>query len=309
MSAELLLRVDAVERLSPGLLQLQLAAAEGELPIVGAGAHLSLQLPTDPALWRSYSLMADGAQRWRIIVRLQPDSRGGSRWLHRHAKPGLLLPARSPLNLFAPQFSARHQLMIAGGVGITPFLAYLQQFRALGSAYQLHWCGRRDDADAIAALCGHDPAVKLHVGAPRQSLQLPTLLAAQPLGTALYCCGPAALMQQLREQALAAGWPPALLFQEHFASGGQAQAFTVKLRRSQRLLQVTSDQSLLEALENAGVAVPNLCRGGACGACITPLLAGQADHRDHVLDAAGRRQQIAVCVSRACAGHTLELDL
>ena len=75
-------------------------------------------------------------------------------------------------------------------------------------------------------------------------------------------------------------------------------------------VQVGEDESLLDAIERAGVAAPCLCRGGACGVCATPLLEGDAEHRDHFLSPTEREsgRLIMPCVSRARSGR-LVLDL
>jgi ferredoxin len=67
---------------------------------------------------------------------------------------------------------------------------------------------------------------------------------------------------------------------------------------------------MLEAIEAAGVAAPSLCRGGACGECLTGVIEGEPDHRDHVLTEAERAEGRLVlpCVSRSTTPH-LVLDL
>ncbi len=67
---------------------------------------------------------------------------------------------------------------------------------------------------------------------------------------------------------------------------------------------------ILRALEEAGVAVPNLCRQGVCGECRVPVRAGRPLHRDLYLSEAERAAGDAVmcCVSRSLDDE-LELDL
>jgi ferredoxin len=82
------------------------------------------------------------------------------------------------------------------------------------------------------------------------------------------------------------------------------------LARSGKAVAVGADQSLLEAIEAAGVEAPYLCRGGACGQCMTAVLDGEPDHRDDVLSAEERASGalIMTCVSRARSPR-LVLDL
>jgi ferredoxin-NADP reductase len=47
--------------------------------------------------------------------------------MHRHVKPGMEMTISHPVNLFPLDNRARKHLMIAGGIGITPFLAQISQ--------------------------------------------------------------------------------------------------------------------------------------------------------------------------------------
>ncbi|WP_374486852.1 flavin reductase family protein [Zoogloea sp.] len=116
---------------------------------------------------------------------------------------------------------------------------------------------------------------------------------------------------EVLELAAAAGWPASHVHCEHFGSAlAGGEAFRAFLAKSGVEVSVGEDESLLEAIERLGVKAPCLCRGGACGVCVTPLLEGEADHRDHYLSAAEREagRLILPCVSRARSGR-LVLDL
>ncbi len=58
------------------------------------------------------------------------------------------------------------------------------------------------------------------------------------------------------------------------------------LCKSNKTIRVGENESLLEAIERAGVEAPFLCRGGACGQCETDVVScdGEFIHRDHRLD-------------------------
>ncbi|MCK1787551.1 2Fe-2S iron-sulfur cluster binding domain-containing protein, partial [Pseudomonas sp. TNT11] len=73
-------------------------------------------------------------------------------------------------------------------------------------------------------------------------------------------------------------------------------------------LRVAAEQSLLEALEHAGLQVPNLCRGGVCGQCITRHRGGAIEHRDSFLSPAEQAEFLMPCVSRG-SGPCVSLDL
>ena len=76
-------------------------------------------------------------------------------------------------------------------------------------------------------------------------------------------------------------------------------------------ITVGTHQSLLEAIEAAGVDAPYLCRGGACGQCETRVLAcdGTILHRDHwqTPEDHAAAHTMMPCVSRF-EGRTLVLD-
>ena len=116
-------------------------------------------------------------------------------------------------------------------------------------------------------------------------------------------------MQAVAETACRLGWPENAVHQESFASAAGGRPFTVYLARSGRTIHVNDAQTLLEALEGAGIEAPCLCRGGACGLCLLPVIDGEPDHRDHVLSAQEQSEGriIATCVSRAKSDH-LTLD-
>ncbi|MDP3885078.1 PDR/VanB family oxidoreductase [Hydrogenophaga sp.] len=313
--SSLQLRVVAAATLSPSLRHLQLASADGApLPPTGAGAHVLFNLPgADRAHRNAYSLVNPPGSRSRydIIVRRVAASRGGSAAVHERLKVGDVLQAQWPANLFAPVRRARHHLMIAGGIGITPFLSYLQDAGVRQTGCELHVCCREEERGVFAPWLPADAPVAFHWDAEGHRLDIAALLARQPAGTHLYVCGPSELNTSVLSAAAAAGWPSDQVHTEHFGSGASGGApFEAVLKKSGRSVQVAEDESLLEAIERIGVAAPCLCRGGACGVCVTPLIEGEAEHRDHFLSpadqAAGRL--IMPCVSRS-RGARLVLDL
>jgi ferredoxin len=112
--------------------------------------------------------------------------------------------------------------------------------------------------------------------------------------------------------AKAAGWADSHIHWEQFSAPPVGEPFDVYLSKSKRKVHVEPDQSLLEAIEAAGVDAPYLCRGGVCGECKTRVLEsdGTILHHDDYLSAEEKAsgQFIMPCVSRA-ACKTLVLDL
>jgi ferredoxin-NADP reductase len=294
------LRIKNVLLLSYDIRRLVFEAEDGAmLPTAAAGAHILLHIPGPARVWKNaYSLVShpDDHHHYEIIVRRVKNSRGGSAWLHDHAAVGDFLEAEMPQNLFPLARLAQKHLLLSAGIGITPFLSYLQ---VLKKPFELHHCCKLSDAPAFEALLPNAPNVTLHTS--RNSLNLEALLSRQKLGTHLYVCGPENFMDVTLATAQKLGWPEPKIHKESFGGATGGAPFTARLAKSNITIQVGADESLLDAIEAAGITAPCLCRGGACGECELPVLEGIPDHHDHFLSAAKRAAgtSIMTCVSRA----------
>jgi ferredoxin len=82
------------------------------------------------------------------------------------------------------------------------------------------------------------------------------------------------------------------------------------LAESNMTLTVAPEQSILDAAITARVGVLSSCGEGTCGTCEVPVLEGQPDHRDSVLDNEERAANdcMMISVSRALTPR-LVLDL
>ena len=69
-------------------------------------------------------------------------SRGGSAFLHEKLKEGDSLTVSQPVNLFAYDHRGKKHIMMAGGIGITPFIAMMDQMDREGRAFELHYAVR-----------------------------------------------------------------------------------------------------------------------------------------------------------------------
>ncbi|WP_295547753.1 cytochrome P450/oxidoreductase [uncultured Pseudacidovorax sp.] len=316
-----LTRPVVVERAEPaaeGIVRLRLVAADGgALPRWSPGAHIDVECG-DTGLSRQYSLCGDpaDARAFEIAVLLEPQSRGGSAWMHAHARTGARLRIRGPRNHFRLDEGAKRLVLIAGGIGITPISAMARRAQALGIPYELHYCARRRATmamvDALQSL--HGERLQLHVGDEGRRLDLRELLRVPQAGTQIYACGPTRLLDALAEHS--AHWPEDSLRVEHFASTlgtldpSQEHGFEVELKDSGMTLQVRPDQTLLQALRAANIDVQSDCEEGLCGSCEVAVIEGEIDHRDRVLTRAEREanRKMMSCCSRAC-GQKIVLQL
>jgi vanillate O-demethylase ferredoxin subunit len=316
----LAVRVRAVRAEADDIKSFELVSADATpLPPFTAGSHIDVKV--DEGLTRQYSLCNDPAEknRYVIAVKRAADSRGGSRTLHERIEPGDLLRISAPRNHFPLQPSARHHLLLAAGIGITPLLSMARQLQAAGESFALHYFARSIGQTAFheelsrPAFCGK---VSFHyaVERERQREYLRNVLWHRPQGAHLYICGPRGFMDAV-ETTAAATWPPEAVHVEYFnadplAAAGPQQEFEIALQRSRCSLKVPAGTSIATVLARNGIACFTSCEQGVCGSCLTGVLDGEPDHRDAFLSPAERREgkKIMVCVSRA-KGRGLVLDL
>ena len=153
MSAMIEVQVTDVRQLTPVVREFSLRAIDGSLPGFSCGSHVQVVLPIEGRTLRNaYSLLGDPRETgvYRIAVRLQEGSRGGSRYLHEQVRVGDRLQIGAPSNLFALHSQARHHILVAGGIGITPFMAYLAELEARDASFELHYAYRSGLTDAYA---------------------------------------------------------------------------------------------------------------------------------------------------------------
>lgn len=311
------IRIAAVESLTPRVKRFHLAPTAGRLPPFSPGSSLRIHLPVGDGLWNSYSLSADPwlTDHYTIAVRKEDPhrSRGGSIFLHENVRPGDVFEIQPPVNRFLPIRTARRHLLIAGGIGITPFLSYLPALTTWGAPVELHYGFRGTANAAFLDELRSKLGSRLHEYDSSLGNRLPVenLLREQPAGTHVHVCGPAGLIEAVRAAANAHGWPANHVHFEQFSAGENTarRPFAVELSRRQRRVSVSERETLLEALEREQIALPYSCRIGGCGTCHVRVIAGQAEHHDHCLSDDERAEgSLLACVSRA-AGEKLTLDL
>lgn len=300
----------------------RLKAADGTpLPAVDSGAHLKVHIP-GLAEARCYSLVALSVEaaptEYRLGVRLEENSRGGSAWMH-GLSVGQTLVAAGPKNdfpLHAAEAGEGPVVLIAGGIGITPLASHAAALAAAGRPFVLHYSGRSRShlalLDELGALCGE--ALHLHADdEPANRLDVGQLLGGLSRNQHLYVCGPKGLIDAVLATATHLGWAREKMHFELFVTAAPVAGdhpFELELRQSGMVLQVPADKTILDVMEAAGCDPMFDCRRGECGVCQATVLDGIPDHRDYFLserEKAGGKI-IQTCISRACSAR-LVLDL
>lgn len=313
------LQVVEKSALADGVVGLRLADPAGRrLPDWAPGAHIDLILSTadGATLTRQYSLCGD---RWDpyaydVAVLREPAGRGGSAHVHDQLAEGDLVGVGGPRNNFALA-PADHYLFIAGGIGITPILAMIDAAERMGTSWSLLYGGRTRSSMAYVDQLAdrHSERVRVRPQDEHGLLDLKRTLDAVPEGTKVYCCGPGPLLDALAE--ITRDWPRGTVRTERFVAKEldvpvRSAPFELELARSHRTITVEQEESILEALDKAGLRVLSSCREGTCGTCETTVIDGIPDHRDSLLgdDERSRSDCMFVCVSRSVSDR-LVLDL
>lgn len=311
-------KVADVEQVTDVVKHFTLVQENGEpLPRFSGGSHVVVSMNIKGRIHRNpYSLMGSTANTdsYHIAVRKQENSRGGSVYMHEQVKPGDDLQITYPVNLFSISKLGRRHILVAGGIGITPFMSQIADLNRLGCDYELHYAYRSSEhaafRDQLKQMCGD--RLHCYVESQGKRIDFDSLLGHQPLGTHVYVCGPDPMVKALQISARNLGWPENHVHSEQFSAPPMGDEFTVKLASSGQEILVPGDMSMLEAIEEAGVEAPFLCRGGACGRCELEVLEcdGVLMHNDHYLSDAEKAagNKIMPCVSRAKCTH-LVLDL
>lgn len=313
---ELSFRVAEIRDETPRIRRIVLECDTGAPPGWEAGAHVRVALPEGGD--RPYSLLALpglGAGRYALGVLREAQSAGGS--VHMHGLTvGDAVRTGAPVNQFPLLPGGAGVALVAGGIGITPILSMAAALADAGRPFHLHYFGRAEGELAflpeLREICGE----RLSLG--YDSVSGPPDLGAvlDPLSpeAALYICGPAGMIEAMKLAWAASGRPPEALHYELFTAtpppaAGDA-AFEVEVKSSGQVVTVAPGQSIIEALEEAGIDVVYDCQRGDCGICQTGVIDGVPDHRDVVLsdEEKASNKVMQICVSRAKSPR-LVLDL
>lgn len=302
-----------------GIVSFELASVDGgALPPFSAGAHIDVEIR--PGLIRQYSLCNAPGETHRYLIAVLRDSksRGGSSAMHDEILEGMTVRISAPRNHFA-LVPAKHYLLLAGGIGVTPILCMAERLASTGAEFSMHYCTRSPERTAFAQrIAASTFASQVHfhfdTGTDVQKLNLELALRDAPADTHLYVCGPAGFIEAVAGAAKAAGWQAEQVHQEYFGAAPVDTSadgeFEVRIASSGDTCRVPADKTVAQALLQHGIEIPLSCEQGVCGTCITRVLEGVPDHRDMYFSDAekARNDQFTPCCSRS-RSRLLVLDL
>ena len=299
-------RVQSVSRTGQNIVVLSLVAADCQpLPRWEPGAHIDAVLEDD--LIRQYSLCGDpdDPAEWRIAVLVTEHGRASA--LINQVRPGDVIKVQGPRNHF-PLVASERYIFVAGGIGITPILPMIQRVAHQSLEWMLVYGGRCRNSMAFAdELLPHGNSVLLWPELEFGLIDLESVLGTPQEGTAIYCCGPESLLKAIESRCIT--WPKGTLHVERFAPStdsakrleNASPPFIVDLARTGQTIDVAENESIIDALERAGIPTTTACRNGVCGTCETRVLDGSPDHRDSVLTESEQQagDTMMICCSRS----------
>lgn len=320
-------RITAQRQSSASAVELTLKT-NGNFSGFRAGQHINLSADVEGRrVTRSYSICSaanhnSGGQSFKLTVKLEPNGQLSS-WLHSPKALGAVVHISPAFGEFHQALSKATEsssplLLLAAGSGITPMLSIVHSLAEQGmpiAVTLLYWergDGNFCDKATLDTLEEQYPNFQWSPLNTEHSARINAeqlaQLAPQHQQAVVLACGSFGFVktaQGLCQQSQ-------LFASEAFSAPApvpttQAEAYyQVRLSNSGRSLEVSNQQSLLEALEEASIKVQSGCRQGICNSCSCQLSegsvsnsrSGQIDHADI---------PVRLCVSRAEQNITLNL--
>ncbi|OEC94834.1 MULTISPECIES: FAD-binding oxidoreductase [unclassified Rhizobium] len=287
------------------------ASPEGKRFSFDAGQYFLFDFPMGPdSEARCYSISSSPHRdnAFTVTVKRVPGGKV-SNWLHDTMAAGMMVKGQGPLGHFIrPKGEKTKLLLLSGGSGITPVMSIT---RDLADRYEpsdivfLH--AARTPSDLIfrhdlAGLATRMKGLRLQflpetvAGEPawpglagRLSLEYLKLAVPDIAERVVMCCGPAPFMAAARSITAVLGVPASNYIEESFDAAviGEPgpeveqqpvqQIYRVEFSKQRRMLQVSSDQTVLAAAKKGSIRLPSSCSNGMCGTCKSKLVSGSVE--------------------------------
>lgn len=299
-----LLRISDIAAAAPDVLRYRFTAAEEKLAPFLPGQYICLYYEIDgTTTGRPYSIAsspreAEEGGYYDLFIHV-----GGSftsRWLGQHGTVGTTIRASHPLGEFciAPE-TPRKIVGISGGMSVTPLRSMVRSIVDSDTDREISlFCGWDDPAamlfrEEFTALARGCDRVRVRFALaqnPRPEDKhgyftaediLPETDAAE---AAYYLCGPQAMYDTLHDGLTAGGVRPQHYRQEvpgeihtppYPTAPGERYPLTIHTGSGTVTATAAAGESVLVALERAGVSPRAYCRSGSCGYCRSRLLSGE----------------------------------
>ncbi|MCF6385543.1 ferredoxin reductase [Mycobacterium sp. MBM] len=281
-----------------------------------AGQHINLSVEIDGRRrTRCYSpASAEGSTLIELTIG-RHDGGLVSTYLCDHARPGMVVGLDSVGGDFVmPDVRPRRMLFVSGGSGITPVLSMVRTLRAEGFTGEIafvHYARSaaeacyREELDALPGVRVLRGYTRDTAGSDLQGRFGPEhLAAAMPDPDAVFVCGPAVLIEAVREtfpQAYSESFVP-----PEFALPAETSGGTITFADSG--VEVVDDgQPLLAQAEAAGLNPESGCRMGICHSCTRFKKSGAVRNLITGAVSTADGEDIQICVTAAVGDVAIEL--
>lgn len=300
-------------------------APNGNFADFAPGQHVNVTAAVDGRrVTRSYSFSNVPNKGGWVEITVRHDPSGlMSNWLFEHADKGTVLELEAVFGeMTADTLSDQPLLLLAGGSGITPLMSLLREQAQLEMPRQVdlvYWERSKANfcfAEELRSLAERFENFTLHTIATQQdagrrisAAQLASL-DIETAGVQVFACGSSGFVDQAEQCTAdaAASFTAEAFTPRPIATPTSAKThFTVELTASNRSIEVSNQESLLDALEQHGIAVQYGCRMGVCNTCSCKKVAGTTQNTESTLVDANTNTSIRLCVSQASSDLQLAL--
>lgn len=323
-----------VTPLTPRMTELVFRRVDGDaFPFFRAGQYVSLQGKVgDSVVSRPYSIASSPRQALQNRLVLGVENAGFfSQYLIQEAKPGDRFVMTEPSGEFHYETlrDKKHIVGVAGGSGITPFLSMAQSALEGDEPYKmtLFYGARREEDLAFRKELDTLSEKGLQViyvlsdeerpGYEHGFVSGELLSKYVPVKDVTYfLCGPKAMYEYLAEQMAPWHLPVKAVHKDATCCPSlvipnpRTFTLTVHIRDKVFTVPAREDETLLTAMERAGIPAPNKCRAGGCGYCHSKWLGGDfqvAEGRDGRREADRKFGLVHPCVTYPLSD--MELDV
>jgi MOSC domain-containing protein YiiM/ferredoxin-NADP reductase len=270
------------------------------------GSHVRMKL--GGKLVRAYSVIRGDENDLELGISRSETSRGGSAFMHDNLREGEILTISKITSNFPLVVGADYHVFIAGGIGITAFLASIQRCEESQIPYHLHYLVRSSaDIAFMKYLKEISSKFTIYNSSTGKRFDVARTLRKVNELTHVYCCGPEKLMTDVANTAESNGLEKERLHFEVFETSTTGDPFTVQLAESTKLLQVEGHETLLDILRDTGFDIPSSCEVGNCGTCRVGVKSGRIEHRGTGLMDHEKGGAMLSCVSRGIGEIVLDL--
>ena len=295
---EMAVELVGLRPLVPGITELTFRRLDGDaFPFFRAGQYVSLRGEVGESLVsRPYSIASSPREALENKLVLGVEDVGFfSHHLNGQVKPGDRFTMTEPSGEFHYEVlrDKKHIVGIAGGAGITPLLSMAKSRVEGDEDYEMTLFYGARTADRIAfkaeldALAGKGIRVVYVLSDEKKEGCEHGFISAALLEkyvdireSTFFLCGPQAMYDFVLKELAPYGLPVKAVRKDATFCGNlpaeDARVFrlTVHIRDQVHTVEARAEETLLTALERAGIPAPNKCRSGGCGYCHSKWLSG-----------------------------------